>query len=394
MSEELPKLVYDSGSTRKVRGRNATDSGFNFVVTERDDPVSAGGSSNSVVQDRNMTTYTGAVYDKGYDVSLQETVSGTLRPEDEGFSSLDPSIATCTMSGHVTRVTNGIARICYSGVNLTKQVSLTVTRSNSTTYSSFASYVTGSLAQLSCAAIDTRISGLTPSAAKPLYSTKNHDTSTYFRNTGRWLTGVDLTCIPVWKTYWAEKFPCVLIDDDVLLANSHIGLIGSSTIRFVTMGNVVVERTITAQANVSGYDLRVYRLNSAVPGTITPVKCVPADVFDYLPSWTSGYIIPGLTIDQNNDALISDLRAINPATGSDGFYPSEPDDGTRVNYYKFPISGDSCSGVFTIVNNELMLLGIGANGGLMIYDVAAAINSAITATGSSGTVSYTDLTGF
>lgn len=400
MPVELPKIVYDAGATAKIRGRNATDSGFNFVTTERDDFVSSGGSSNSVVLDRNVVTYTGATYNKGYDLSIQETVSGTLRPGETGFVSLDPSIATCNSSGHVVRVSNGTARINYTaGLDsdyrkLTKQISLPVTQVTSSTYADLGSYVNGSLAKHISDTTDDLIDGLTPSVAKPLYSTKNHTTPEYVRNTGRWLTGVDLTCIPVWKTHWVGKFPCVLIDDDILLANEHIGLIGGSTIRFVTMGDVLVERTLSTQADVAGYDLRVYRLSSAVPGTITPCKCAPSNIFNYLPSWTQGYAVPGLTIDQESDALISDLRGLDPVEGIDGYFPSEPDDVTRASYYKLPISGDSCSGVFTIINNELSLLGIGANGGAMNYEVASAINAAIAATGSSGSITYTSLTGF
>ena len=109
------------------------------------------------------------------------------------------------------------------------------------------------LTQSIASAIDTLA---TASTNKPILSSINHGTASYTRNTSCWITA-DKTCIAVWNSRSnAQAYSgCTISPRHVLLA-LHTGIQVGDTFRFLTNGNLVVTRTISSLATVSG-DLQV-----------------------------------------------------------------------------------------------------------------------------------------
>lgn len=393
MSEENPTVLFDAGASAKFRGPTPEDADFEISYFEQQTLISSASSSNSTILDRDITTYTGATYDRGYHVDALEIVPETFSPTDE-WESLDPSIATITSDGEVTRVTDGTARVLRHTRLVTKSVQLPVLRISSE-FDQFTGYTTGTLAKHITDAITTRIVSKDVSHC-PLFSTKNHDTFTYTRNTSRWLSGVDLTCLPVWKTYWLGKLPGVLITPRHVLFCQHQAWY-SGDVKFVTSGNAVVTRTVIDQAAVPGLDYRIGKLDSDVPGTIIPVKTLPINWFTFLPSWTSYYNLPALWVDQLANAHIVESIAHVSSSG----YPASISNSTPVDtgllpFYKYPVSGDSGSPVFVIVNNQLVLLHVNPHAGPNSGDsnVQDAINAILTSLGGGHQLTELSLTGF
>ena len=97
---------------------------------------------------------------------------------------------------------------------------------------------------------------------------------------------------------------CAISPRHVLLA-LHTGIQVGDTFRFLTNGNLVVTRTISSLATISG-DLQIGKLDSDLPGTITPAKVLPADFTAFLQFSTT---LPLVCVDQESKMLVRDWTA-------------------------------------------------------------------------------------
>jgi hypothetical protein len=379
----MPTTRQSAASGITSRGPTVDDADFSVSLQVRDTIVTAGSTADSTVNDRNITTQTSATVDRAGDLDAVESVIGTFTPY-LNFESLDTNIATVDSVGNVTRVSDGTARILAKTRMMTKRIDVAVSRSVTTTVV-LNSYTNGSLAKECSEAVDTRIAGKTASAAKPIYTTANHDASTYVRNTGCWAADIDLTCVSPWNSSGGISYAGTAISPRHIIFARHYQIPAGATIRFVTTSNTVVTRTLSAVQDIAGtgypYDLTVGRLDSDLPASITPAKVLPSTVANYFPSLSTLYSIPCLGIDREEKALITELYSL----GSSYVSFHQPADATRLNYYESLIGGDSGNPCFAIIGGQAVLVTTwtfgGGGTGPRIHALHTEINAAMTTLG-------------
>jgi hypothetical protein len=379
----MPTTRQSASSGITSRGPTVDDANFSLSLQERDTIVTAGSEVDSTVNDRNITTQTSATVDRAGDIDATETVIGTFTPY-LSFESLDTNIATVDSVGNVTRVSDGTVRILAKTKNMIQPYDVTVSRISTTTII-LNSYTNGSLAKECSEAVDTRIAGKTASVAKPIYTTQDHGAASYVRNTGCWAANIDLTCVSPWNSAGSYFGAGTAISPRHIIFARHTGIANDTTFRFVTTGNAVVTRTMTAQQSLGGsgypYDLTIGLLDSDLPSSITPAKVLPSTVADYLPSLSTLYSIPCLGIDQEEKALITELYSL----GGDYTRFHQPVNTTRLSYYENLVDLDSGNPCFVIIGGQAVLITTwtfgGGGTGPRIHALHSEINAAMTASG-------------
>lgn len=290
-------------------------------------------------------------------------------------------------------------------------VALTVQYVPGTQTYTFQSYVSNSAARHAADAIDTRIAGKNAEIAKPIYSTQNHTSAIYVRNTNCWAADLDLTCISPWNSTDGNRMAGTLISPRHVLFVEHFDFHPSvgATIRFVTTNNTVISRTITALATHPDYvpfypDITIGVLNSDVPPSISFAKILPQNWETYFPSMSNPPFeydplgrIPALSLDQEEKALVSEWAAIRYATPPRNLFLS-PVNEQRLAFFENLILGDSGNPAFLIINNELVILNTwtygNAGSGTSIVDHKNAINAMMTTLGGGYQVTEVDLSSF
>jgi len=264
----------------------------------------------------------------------------------------------------------------------------------------FNDYVTGSLAKEVSDAVDDRINGLNATTAKPIFTTQNHSTQTYVRNSNCWAADLDLTSISPWNSTGGSQRAGTLISPRHVLFCEHYDFhpaVGA-TIRFVASDGTVVNRTINALETHPDYvpfypDITIGVLDSDVSASIGFVKILPQNWANYLPSLSSSYKLPCLVLDQEEKALISCLYLLN--TRANFLVPTES---SRFAFYESIIGGDSGNPAFLIIDDELVIITVwtfgGAGGGTSIVYHKDAINTMMATLGGGFSLTEIDLSGF
>jgi hypothetical protein len=263
------------------------------------------------------------------------------------------------------------------------------------TTSEFIGYANDSLAKESNDAVDTRINSLNAEVAKPIFSSQNHSTANYVRNSDCWASDLDLTCISPWNSTGGSTRAGTLISPRHILFAGHYQINNNATIRFVDNNNNVVTRTMINKLTHPNYglmpifglpirDLTIGLLDSDVPETISFAKILPSNWFNYLPNipitdCVSGgfspsdniYKIACLATDQEKKALVSDLQwmsmkdkdVFGDSCGFGTVVFNKPTDEQRLAFYEDFIVGDSGSPAFLIINGELVVLTVATSSG-------------------------------
>lgn len=220
-------------------------------------------------------------------------------------------------------------------------------------------------------AITTRLSNVTASNFKDIYTTQNHNLSSYVRNLSCWCYDLaqQMTCISPWNNAAGDpggaRGAGVLITPRHVYMAAHYPLLSGTIIRFVTQNNQAVDRTILAtfthpQFNGQWPDITLGLLDSDVPTTITPVQTLSTNFLDYLQRGTNfsgSYYNPipytgVLYTDQEEKALVADFVQTNKAFNT--FIA--PTNTIKLSAYEPVVVGDSGNPVFLIINNKLALL--------------------------------------
>ncbi len=389
------RVVSPSGTTS--RGPTAADAGFDATLQVRDTTITPGSSVTSTVDDRNITTTSTSTIDRAGDIDVVETVLGTFTPYLR-FESLNEDIATVDDVGYVTRVSDGTATILVKTKLLNKPVSVPVSRLTGQTVVVLNNYIAGSLARDCSTAVDDRISGQTPATAKPIFTTADHDTSTYVRNVSNWAADVDLSCVSPWNSSGGASYAGTAISPRHVIFARHFPIPNGATVRFVTADNVVVNRIMTTSQALAGdgytYDLTIGKLDSDLPETITPATVLPSNVLNYLPSLSNEYSLPCLAFDREEKALVTDLYSLS------GSFVSchQPADATRLTFFEQLISGDSGNPCFLIIDDVAVLITTwtygGPGAGPRIHALHTEINAAMTTLGGGYQLTDVDLSDF
>lgn len=355
--------------------------------------ISGGDIERVTDRDAIIDRTTGAVAVTDYQLAVQYI--GTPATPATYLSS-DPAVATVDADGFVTHVAEGSVEITVSIGGQSAVVPLTMAETGGATVDVFVEYLPGTLGANASDEIDSRIAGKSPATALTIFTTQNHAAGTYTRNPACWAADVDLTAISPWNSTGGHRGGGILIAPDVLLCAAHYDYqfpIGG-TVRFVAADGTPVNRTIAGRQRHPGYtgfpgyqhDITLCRLSSDVPESITPVKIWPADWAEHLPALSAERNIPVLVSDQEEKALVTDLRAIDS-----GFYagkvglaaPTEPQ---RLAFYEPKILHDSGNPVCAIVEDELVLLAVltsgGAGSGTNLSAEIDTLNSMMLALGS------------
>jgi hypothetical protein len=324
------------------------------------------------------------------------------------FTSSDPAIATVGQDGLVSYVAAGSATVSVHVNEQVMSVSLVFSESFGA-QGTLTSWVAGSLAASASDAVDSRIApaaapAAAPAVSLPIYSTRDDAAGVYTKNASCWAADIDLSCVSVWNSSGANMMAGTAISPRHILYATHFPPSVGSLFRFVGTDGAVVTRTMTASAampTTSPYypDFSVGLLDSALPSSVVPAKILPSAWRDYLPTVDFWIGIPGLCLDQEKKALVSDF------SGGDGLvYFTQPvnlNAAQRALFFEGKIEGDSGSPAFLIVNNQAVLLTVwtfsGTNGGgtgsSLAYH-AAAVNALMASLGGGYQLTDIDLSAF
>jgi hypothetical protein len=298
-------------------------------------------------------------------------------------------------SGRLTRIADGRARFRISAPGTERIVSFPVVRQGAQSIA-FSNFVTGSLARACSDAVAALIDGKTPgTSTQNIFSSADFSTPAFTRNTNLFTGSLNLTCIPAAHITNDVIRPYIvgcLVAPDILISANHAPY--DNTHYFVTNDNVVISRDVSAAQQVGDTDIRVQKLSSSLPNTISYVKVLPANYADYLPHYENG--IPLVWRNQLNQMMLAQTAFVpGHATIPTGDFSSwyTPADGSAVSPSQVAVVNDSGSPVFAIINNEPVLLWTWhiPTEGPFIANYISEINDIIDSLGSSSTLTTIDL---
>jgi hypothetical protein len=365
-------VSYDATFLRSISAASITD--YNTIVTKSDDIQST------------------SVYSLNSGVILGTISNGVASGVISGLS---------TASTYLVATAVGIPN-CFS------VASVNIDRVSSATIDSFVSYSGGTVAKNCYDAVNNRIAAKNPTISKPIFSTLNHASSTYVRNTGCWAYDLDLTCISPWNSAGGITMGGTLISPCHIAFANHYQISNGSKIRYVTSNNVTVEKTVIDQINAVD-DIQIGMLDSDVPSSISFAKILPSNWSTYLPNLyrntqynSNSAGLPIMTLDYDKKASVMELHYIANNAGAYVRWPSQ--NSIFYPFLEMVIGGDSGSPSFLIVNNQLVLILTWTSsiagpfyGGIYITPLNTAMNTLWTRNGRSGgsyTVTPIDLSGF
>jgi hypothetical protein len=359
--------------------------------------LSSSSSFSTIQKDIEYVVYSGANTITDYDI----TIKG-LDPNDSSSILITSNNSGIILSPNSLGLASGISvgstLLLATSNEFFSSVNVSVIINSGVVSSGITRYVSGSLASNTTDSVDIRISGVAASSStKLVFSTQNHSTSTYVRNTGCWINNLNLTSISPWNSTGGATRAGVLISPRHIIFAAHYQINTGSTIRFVDQSNNVITRTMTNKLTHPSYtpyspDITIGVLDSDVPASIGYTKILPQNWANYLPSLSSKNRLPCLYLDQEEKALIIDLISITTFAQF-----ASPSIANRLAFYENIIGGDSGDPFFLIINNELVILSVVtySNGaGTSILYHKNTINSMMNALGGGYSLSEFDLSSF
>lgn len=300
-----------------------------------------------------------------------------------------------------TAVGAGTATLTLSTDSNTYNAPVTVALGTGETVDTVTGFTPTSLRAHLVAQIDPQLAGKTAATALQLYSSQDHTTPAYVRNTACWAAPYvsALTAISPWNSQGGNQYAGILISPRHVLFATHYAAGVGAVMRFVGAGNTVVERTITARQSVtitSGYhpDLTIGVLDSDVPASIDYARVLPDNWATYLPNLSTVSLrVPSLGLDAEEKALVSDLAD----QGTMAQFIS-PTDTQRRAFYEDKIGGDSSNPACLIINSQLVVLTCwtygGGGSGSFVTGQRTALNAIMASLGGGYTLTDADLSGF
>jgi len=134
-----------------------------------------------------------------------------------------------------------------------------------------------------------------------LFTTQNHTDGVYVRRHDHLLPGVDLSCISPWNSAGGATRAGTAITRSHVIIATHFPIAVGSQIRFVSMQNETVTRTVAVSTPILG-DATVLTLSESLPENIKPALVMPPDWEDYLGE--SGTTITGMFWVDRQERLI------------------------------------------------------------------------------------------
>ena len=136
-----------------------------------------------------------------------------------------------------------------------------------------------------------------------------------------------------------------------VIYTKHYGYHGQvgETLWFLTLDNRAISRKIVDVKYITSDDLAIARLDSDLPGSITPLRLLDAQAASLVPS-----LVPMLRINQHNKALLVLKRGTNiwKPGGAFGTVLTNPPERAYAQYYQDMIRFDSSSPTILLMRNE------------------------------------------
>lgn len=361
------------------------------IVFARDREITPSSSVAAIDDDANVLQQTAAVVDHEFDAVA--AAPGLNRAAS--YQSMDAAVATVDEFGRVTRVSSGTARIRASVRGLgTREISYPVSRSSGATFNAFSSWRSGTLAKAATDAIDDRLAAFTSANGRvALFSTVDHPASNYVRSTSLWASGIDFTCLAACVNGSDQTHGGTAITPRHIALANHYPLEAGHTLRFVTPGNVVVNRTVSSTLRVGLTDTLIAKLDSDLPATITPAKLLPVTWATKLPNLQ--YRIPVAFSNQFKQLLVREWYAVLGTINQQASFAASTTT-PRSTFGGAPIDFDSGSPVFLLVGTTPVLLTcwLTVYGGPNYAAQITEINSALTTLGGGYQASTLDVSGY
>jgi len=315
------------------------------------------------------------------------------------FSSSNTSVATIDQLGFVSHVSDGVAVLSFSTQGKTVSLTLTFSTVNGAITFVLKEYVAGSLSEHISTGVDSRILNKNAGESLRIFTTQNHAGSLYVRNPNVWCADWDLSCFSPWNSSGGVTRAGTLISPRHIVFAAHYQLGVGASVRFVTMDNVVITRTLVNKLTHPDYrpyypDITIGVLDADVPSSINFARVLPDNWTNYIPELGTIRTLPALTLDQEEKALVTDWFY-----DSNGFSSFRaPLKEKRIEFYEPKIGGDSGNPAFVWINNQLVILTVwtygGAGSGTSIRYHKTAINAMMTALGGGYQLTEVDLSGF
>lgn len=202
--------------------------------------------------------------------------------------------------------------------------------------------------------VSNQIESRLPGKQQSIFSTQNHITPSYVRNTNCWAYDINLTGVSPWNSNLGHQGGGVLVTARHMMATGHFVISDNSTVRFITQDNQIITRTIVKRVSIDGYnhipDLAVYVLDEDLPSSISPLRILPNNYNEYLDHIYQGRPA-SLIIDQEEKANVADLIWLSHIS-----LFGTPSLIERFSFYENLIPGDSGSPAFLIINGEAVFI--------------------------------------
>jgi hypothetical protein len=371
-----------------------------FEVDQFREPTQISPNTNALYteDDKSGTKYTTA--STGEQLTLIPVVTYALNddPISFAYSSDNPTEIDVAPDGQVVFMVAPeatasaiITIVSTSGTaTATRTVSVTLTLSGASVVEVIEGGVVGSARKALSDPMDTALSGANPATQQKVYTSQDHVTPAYVRNTSFFLQGTHaeaLTCTSPWNSRQAgNRAGTAITARHAVLAN-HYPLVAGDTLRFIASDNTVITRTVVQAARIfsNGYgtDAWMILFDSDLPASITPCKLFPDGYETYLPAGATcaaACSLPLLAMDFSENGIALDLIAeLATATVPTMTYGA-PTLADRLAFYDPIISGDSGNPIFTVIGSELWLLStfFGAGSGPFYGGLVSELNAMIT----------------
>lgn len=371
-----------------------------FEVDQFREPTQISPNTNApyTEDDKSGTRYTTA--STGEQLTLIPVVTYALNddPISFAYSSDNPTEIDVAPDGQVVFMVAPeatasaiITIVSTSGTaTATRTVSVTLTLSGASVVEVIEGGVVGSARKALSDPMDTALSGANPATQQKVYTSQDHVTPAYVRNTSFFLQGTHaeaLTCTSPWNSRQAgNRAGTAITARHAVLAN-HYPLGAGDALRFIASDNTVITRTVVQAARIfsNGYgtDAWMILFDSDLPASITPCKLFPDGYETYLPAGATcaaACSLPLLAMDFSENGIALDLIAeLATATVPTMTYGA-PTLADRLAFYDPIISGDSGNPIFTVIGSELWLLStfFGAGSGPFYGGLVSELNAMIT----------------
>ena len=393
-----------------------------FEIDQYREPtqVSPDTSAPYTEDDKEGTRYTTS--STGEQLTLTPTVTYSLNdaPISFAYSSDNPTEIDVAPDGQVVFMVAPeatasaiITIVATSGTaTATRAVSVTLTLSGASVIDVIEGGVAGSARKALSDPMDTALAGANPATQQKVYTTQDHTTPAYVRNTNFFLQGTHaeaLTCASPWNSTGGNTRAGTAITARHAVCANHYPVTVGATIRFVASDNAVITRTVVQAARISYNGARtdawMILLDSDLPASITPCKLFPDSFETYLPAGARTFAaeaLPCLAMDFSENGIAIDLRSKGYGNQTPVMVFQAPTLPDRLAFFDNIISGDSGNPIFAVIGSELWLLstfygpGVGPFYGGLVSELNAMITTLDTLQGdiTGHTVTVGDLSSY